>query len=382
VEVAAKPPDSTADIGDIAIAAAKEAAARLNDPNPRICQNAIDALGQMADNAIPHAKLMGSRLSDPDLGVRKAVIRAFAKLGPAAIGGAPDVATHFSHTEEVVRRSSMQALLALAPYDGETASAGAAAAAAELENSNPVARFTAAECLMGFGPIAAPHGDRLAKCLEDEDTRVRISTVRALVAIGPKAVSSLSQIKKRLDHSSRDTRRAAVDAMRGLSPVCAKFADSVGKLLHEEPSEQSEEVLRQRVQILEILGGADSNALPYLHEIAKELESGDWGIRRAAIQAFEDLGAVGGKSADEVAKRLLHQDAQVRRAAAETLGRMRNHAGGYSHRVEGMLDTEEDPDVRSACERAVKMLLEVGALAVEEPCTPLSAKKAGRRQPR
>merc|ERR1711865_153854 len=98
----------------------------------------------------------------------------------------------------------------------------------------------------------------------------------------------------------------------------------------------------------------------YLEEIAKALEDKDWGLRRVAIEALCDLQEHGDAAAAEVARRLLHHDPDVRRAAAEALGRMGLHAGEYGHRVEGLLDTEEDPDVKSTCADACDMLYAAG----------------------
>merc|ERR1712014_33028 len=100
-----------------------------------------------------------------------------------------------------------------------------------------------------------------------------------------------------------------------------------------------------------------------LEDILHEMESDDWRLRRAIMHCVEDLGVhAAGFGAKEVAKRLLHPEPDVRRTAVECLGRMGVRAGPLSHRVEAMLDTEEDEDVKKVCVIACDRLRKCGAL--------------------
>mmetsp|Transcript_117046 Transcript_117046/g.377713 ORF Transcript_117046/g.377713 Transcript_117046/m.377713 type:complete len:185 (-) Transcript_117046:171-725(-) len=182
--------------------------------------------------------------------------------------------------------------------------------------------------------------------------------------------SNLKHVKKRLSAESPDARRAAVDAMRGLSKVCPEYVQVMGKLLQEDADDF------QRVQILDIFGGAAANAQPYLLDIVKELEHPDWAVRRAAIECLQDLGEHATPTASQVARRLLHHDPDVKRAAAEALGRMGVHAGGYGHRIQGTLDTEEDPDVRRACEVALQLLEAAGDMDGTPPTSPVAVRRS------
>jgi HEAT repeat protein len=348
---------------ETARAAATEAAARLKSEDPGVRRNAIDTLSHMGRCATPHASEIGERLADPDISVRNAAVRAFTVLGTAAAGGAPEAGVLLAHADPVVRRTGARGIIALAAHSGAAAADGVAA---QLHHQNPTTRTAAALCLADLGPLAAPHGKELAQLLEDEDVHVRCAAVRALAHAGPKVAAHMAHIKARLGHSNPNTRRAAVDTIRSLAGTCASFAQAMGKTLHEETQQQTADVIRQMQQILTILGGAGRNAVPYLADIARELEAGDWAIRQASIEALCDLGEHADKAAKEVARRLLHPDRDTRRAAAEALGRMGTHAGEYGRRVEALLDTEEDEDVRRTCEVAAQRLHEAGVLHNED----------------
>merc|ERR1712187_1074709 len=213
--------------------------------------------------------------------------------------------------------------------------------------------------MVEFGSLSAPHGPELAKLLDEPLIETRFVAVRALIAAGPDvAETSLKVIRKRLEHESADVRRAAVDTIRGLAPQSEQVANSIGKILIEEEEDGTEESVRSRIQVLEILGGAGANAAPFLIEIAKTLEASDWRIRRATIESLADLGPHAKDAAREVSRRMLHHDPDVRRAAVEALGRMGKNAGQHGARIEGMIETEEDPDVKQACVAAFKMMQE------------------------
>jgi len=371
VEIA-NAPDAPASIPPlVADTAAKEVAMRLKEDDPRIRQNAVEALGRMGEAARAHMKAMAALLADEDISVRNAVVKACTTLGVVAAEAAEQVADHLSHEDDAVRRSANLAVIALSEHSGEET---AKVVAKQLEWSNVVVKRWILLTMVELGPLSAPHGKILASMLEDEDGGIRATAIRALVAASPGvAQSSLKWVFRRMEHTNRDVRRAAVDAMRALAPLCPTYAQAIGKSLHEEDGpKQGENINRQRIDVLTILGGAGSNAEPYLEEIATELEDKDWGVRRAAVEALEDLGEVAAPAARYVARRLLHHEPDVRRSAAEALGRMGVHCGAYAQRVEELAETEEDEDVKLTCERAVDMLNQAGAFATSEPPSPWS----------
>lgn len=343
--------------------AAQETAAKLSSEDQAARETALETLSEMGACAAPYAAQIGACVSDPNLSVRNAAIEAFAALGAWVSDGSLAAGEGLSHSDAAVRRSAERALVALSEHSGEAAATGAAA---QLEKQDAVARHAACVCLAKLGPLAGPHGKSLSACLEDIDSKVRLAAQRALVNAGPNALPSLEHIRKVLNSNNPDARRTAVDTMRGLSAACPQFAQAVGRTFHED-SGVGADVTRERIQAVKVLGGAGANARPYLRDVVKALEAVDIAERRAAIEALEDLGEHAGPVAEQVARCLLHADADVRRAAAEALSLMGVHAGHCLHRLEGMVDTEEDPDVRHACEQALELVRESGAIGIASP---------------
>jgi len=275
-----------------------------------------------------------------------------------ALAGIGAVAERLRHPEKEIRRAATKAVHALAAHSGGEAAAAVAGQVSQCATS-PERRYLLL-VLADMKELAAPHGKVLADLLEDPEASVRAAAVRALVSAGPKvAPSSLKHVKRRLEHEDPDVRRAAMDAMRALSSTCPSYAQSVGKLLNEDQEVPTEESIRYKIAILTILGGAATNAEPYLENLTDALNDKDWGVRRAAVESLVALGEHATPAAADVAQRLLHHDPDVRRAAAECLGRMGVHSGKYAGHVEGAVETEEDDDVRRACEKAAAQLAQL-----------------------
>jgi len=297
------------------------------------------------------------------------VVATCTSLGVVATEAVVQLAEFLNHQDDAVRRSAHLAVMALADHSGNEV---AIAVVKQLQFGDVVTKRWILLTMVELASLGAPHGKILASMLEEQDIGVRETAIRALVAAAPGvAQSSLKWVFKRMEHANRDVRRSAVDAMRALAPLCPSYAQAVGRSLQEEAPEPGEDTNRQKIAVLSILAGAGANAEPYLEEMAVDLEDKDWGVRRAAVEAFEDLGEYAAPAAAEVARRLLHHEPDVRRAAAEAIGRMGIHAGAYANRVEGLLDTEEDEDVKAACQRAVDMLTEVGAFEISRPASPM-----------
>jgi len=340
--------------GEPAERAAEMVAQRLNHEDPKIRQNSLVGLSRILVSqqvsCAPYTSPMCSMVTDPNLSVRNELLRVIARLGPLVVEGASLFAAALGHEEEKMRRSGKRALLELS----KTCGAEVAQSITEpLKSDNRITRLAALDCFASLGPLAGPHGPELAGHLEESDPEIRLHTVHAIISAGKSMQPHHSEIKRRIHHENPDISRAAVKTLRGLAPVCGKVARSAFKDLEEEPE------LKTRMMAVEVIGGAKHNA-KHLEEVAKALEDKDWNLRRCAIEALCDLEEHADAIAGEVARRLLHHDPDVRRAAAEALGRMGLHAGEYGHRVEGLLDTEEDEDVKATCAEACEMLYKAG----------------------
>mmetsp|Transcript_79308 Transcript_79308/g.137507 ORF Transcript_79308/g.137507 Transcript_79308/m.137507 type:complete len:597 (-) Transcript_79308:18-1808(-) len=399
--------------------AAQEVAARFTHESSYVRQNAVKALARMGDMATPHSVALGKRIRDPVISVRNEVIRTVKALGVLVADGAGALGEGLAHEDPVFRRAAKRAIYALWEAEHERLAAvkeeaeaakakvteleaskkeakkiepppkareeieriltkienakvvvekaealvaevaaaevkagadTAAGAALQLQSENPVTRLAALDCLAELKHLAAPHGPEMAQLLEDEDVTVRSTAVHALICAGQNMQPHLKAIKKRCRHSERDVQRAAVAALRGLACVCPNYARSAEHDLQEETE------VHPRRQALEVLAGAAANVEPYLPDIVLCLEDNDWAIRRQTIETLADLKEHGRKAAGEVARRLTHHDRNVRRCAAEALGRMGKHSGDYGHRVEDLAATEEDEDVKRTAVEACELL--------------------------
>lgn len=344
--------------------AAQAAADCLEHEDPRVRQNAVESLALFSDSAAPHASRLAKRLTDTDGSVRRSVATACTTLGVVATEAAEDVSRLTNHQEDCVRASARNAAFALSTHSGPDVAA-AVIQALQVCSDASVRRETL-DLMCDLGALMAPHGKVLASFLDDADFGVRCCAIRAMVSAGPNVSgSSLEHVLRRTEQQDRDLRRSAVDAMRALAPMCPQYAAAVGKSLQE-----TAETIQQRCDVFRILGGAGANAGPFLEDMSYGLDDKDWAVRRATIEAFEDLKEYATEAAPHVARHLLHHSPNVRRAAAETLGRMGLHCGPYANRVEAMLDTEEDEDVLHTCQQAHQMLLDCGAYETKHPTSP------------
>lgn len=337
--------------GEPAVRAAAMLAQRLHHEDPKIRQNALEALSRMGPLCAPYVETMCNMVTDANLSVRNELLRVIARLGRLLVEGASVFAAALGQEEEKMRRSGKRALLELSHSCGPEV---ARSITEPLKSETKITRLAALDCFATLGALAGPHGPELVGHLEELDSDVRLSSVHTIVSAGKSMQPHYAEIKKRLHHENPDVSRAAVKTLRGLAPVCPKIARSAFKDLEEEPE------LQTRMMAVEVIGGAGHNGTSHLVEVAKALEDKDWGLRRCAIEALCDLQEHADAIAGEVARRLLHHDPDVRRAAAEALGRMGLHAGEYGHRVEGLLDTEEDEDVKGTCAAACEMLYAAG----------------------
>lgn len=341
--------------------AAIKTAERLQDEDPRIRRQAVEVLTQMGPFAAPYCEGIASTLADRDIHVRNSVIHALGYLGVEARGGIAKAGEQLGHSDAAVRRSAAKAMVAIAAHSGEEA---AEAVHPRLSSPDPAVRVIALEVMSSLGPLAAPYGSSLAKLLADRSPRVPEAAARALISAGPKVVKYLKHIKAHLLSENPKHRAAAELAMRGLSSQSAHVAAFASSMLRDHQTEDGSVVYQayHRVHALRVLASAQENAVPYLNDLVNEMDRRDWALRRAAMEAFEELGVHARKAAREVAKRLSSPDKDIRRAAAETLGRMGKNATVYGQQLVGALRLESDRHVRDACEDAVERLKDAGVL--------------------
>eukprot|EP00441_Pelagodinium_beii_P018047 CAMPEP_0197657864 /NCGR_PEP_ID=MMETSP1338-20131121/44889_1 /TAXON_ID=43686 ORGANISM="Pelagodinium beii, Strain RCC1491" /NCGR_SAMPLE_ID=MMETSP1338 /ASSEMBLY_ACC=CAM_ASM_000754 /LENGTH=610 /DNA_ID=CAMNT_0043234331 /DNA_START=47 /DNA_END=1877 /DNA_ORIENTATION=- len=387
-------------VGQLAV---EEIGMRLSSENPEVRRLSIECLNQLDAIAEPYASKLGKLIADKDIGVRNAAKYSFKVLGPYANGGAMNVAQLLWHGDPVIRKHALTTIHVIKSHSGSVAVEAVAkqfeiieksqttaaedrarkAAGKDKEKAFTTDRTSALRIIMTtlceFGLLAAPYAKIIIEFLDLQDVRLRAVAVRCLICCGADAANHLKIIRKKLDHPDPDVRRAAVDVLRGLGPLSPIVANTMGKVLLEDASESDGNAMRQRVQVLRILGGSGKNAKKFLSDIARELESSDFQVRRAALEAFVDLEEHASSACVEISRRLLHADPVIRRAAVETIGRMGIHAGAYIGRVEALADTEEDPDVKNAVKAAMELTKHIARDDVASPKGAQSPEPKRRR---
>lgn len=369
----------TAEVGGLAV---QEIAARLAHENREIRELAVNTVAQLGAAAAPYGKKLGSLVADPEIPVCVAASSAFEQLGPHADAGIEELVKHLGHQQEFFRRQAHKTLLVCSQQSGPEVVKFAVKYLTELQprrkeerekdaksgrRTPPGSKGSSDEApvvvvirmlltlLCDLKALVAPHVKVLIPCMEDPNPDIRAPAIRCLIAAGPEVVSGsgLKLLRKRMESRDVMVSKAAVEVLRGLSPLNPTIAGTIGPVLWEEPQDTLPETMRQRSLVLNILGGSGANAKKFLEHIAREMETSDFKVRRAAMEAFVDLKEHSLPASAEIAKRLIHADPLVRRLAVECVQLMGPYGAKMLPRVKGLLDTEEDPDVIHAAKRAL-----------------------------
>jgi len=390
--------------------AVMEIAQRLAHDKPEIRELALSTLSQMGAAAVPYGKKLGQMVADDEVSVVVAAVAAWQQLGPHAASGIEEVVKILHHQQEFYRRQAHKVLLDAAQESGEDVIEYVIKALTDLQSKRkedrdkqsgrrtpPGSKGSSEEapvkvvlravltllCDLGpmqgdMGPLVAPHMKAIVTFIEDPDIDIRAVAIRCLIAAGPEVVSGngYKVLRKKMELRNVTISKAAMDVLRGLAPINPVIAGTIGQVLWEESLDQLPETMRQRSMVLNVLGGAQANAKKFLEYIAREMESADFKVRRAAMEAFVDLKEHAVPASPEIAKRLIHADPLVRRLTVECIQLMGVHGIKLLPRVKGLLDTEEDPDVIHAIKRALEGK---GGLAADVLSKPRRASIGTRR---
>lgn len=391
-------------VGQLAV---EEIARCLDHKEAHVRTLAIESLNRLGSTASVYAKKLAALTNDPDVSVRNAATASFKILGAYCNDGIETVAGLMRNPNYRTRNDAKKLLHIIKAHSGKRVaeavydqlvildrekspskqkarvSPSRKAELAKLCDWPTGMRFVMTT-LCELGELCAPYLKLIADYIEHKDVEIRGVAVRTLIAGGAEVANNMRIIRSRLTHPDPDVSRAALDVLRGLGPLNPTIATNFGKLLQEDSEGAGPDVIRMRYQALKILGGCEHHTKRFLSDIARELEHGDFQIRRGAMETLIDLKQHAVPAGIEVSRRLLHADPVVRRTAVETLGRMGVHAGEYMGRVEGLVDTEEDPDVQKAIAYAVNAAKETLGenFKSESPKSPKARKVDAKKQDR
>lgn len=218
----------------------------VDDPDPEVAANVVDALVSLGEAVVPRAS---RALQNPEY--RPFALRVLTRLGPKAEG-------------------AVAALTELIP------------------DASPDDCASIHFALAAIGPGAAPATDALVQGLANEDKRVRHSALYALRMIGPAARSSVPSLLKLIAGEDAFDAQAAAWALASIAPTDASVAAKIVPVLMRGLSSPEENVRAECAEALGTLGPAAKQAATALARLAQEDDS--LLVRESAAAAAAQIG--------------------------------------------------------------------------------------------
>jgi HEAT repeat protein len=219
--------------------------ALINDPNPDVQTNAVDAIAGLGESVVPK---VNNGLKNPQL--RHAAVRVITKLGPKAAG-------------------SVESLI-------ETAN-----------GAEPKLRTDIQLALGAIGPAAAPATDMLVKSIKSSDAGERESALYALGKIGPGAKAAIKPLLDRVKSDDSFDALAAALALSTIAPNDKAVRDEIVPELVKGLSNSDEQSRLESIGALVQLKSA-GKATAALEKAAKD--DGSEVVRAAAEAALTSGG--------------------------------------------------------------------------------------------
>jgi HEAT repeat protein len=241
-------------MGPPAAEAVPELIAVLDDPEERVGQEAVEALGQIGKAAVP--ALIDALVKATAWRVRRGAAAALSRIGPAAAGAVPTLINAVRGPKMEIRRAAAEALGKIGPPAAE------AAIPALVETLGGRATMAvlaaAAEALGAMGPAATTAVPRLTILLKDDRWQVGSAAAEALGKIGPTAADAVSElIAVALDSAKwRPAVAAAIVAIGKIGPVKPEVIPTLVRALKNHEGEAA--------QALGMIGPAAAEAIPAL----------------------------------------------------------------------------------------------------------------------
>jgi len=210
--------------------------ALLNDPNPEMHSNAIDAIAGLGESVVPR---VCNGLKNPQL--CSAAVRVLTKLGPKASGAVPQLIEAGQTADPKTKTEIQFAFAAIGP---------AAAPATEfliesLASKDDGERESALLALRKIGPGANKATQRLTRLMQADDSFTAIAAALALSRIAAGDAKTLElvvpKLVKGLSHADEQTRLECIDALDELGPA----AKSAGAALKAAANNDSSAMVRE-----------------------------------------------------------------------------------------------------------------------------------------
>lgn len=353
----------------------------LDDEDPEVRMEAIVALGQIGPAARAAVPALQQKLASDIPGVRYTAVFALAEIGdPSSVR---PLEQSQSSDDPLLSALSAWALARLQPEnqarlkkavdllvpalasDDDSTQALAARALGELqapremvapllattlEKATPETQARMIDAMAGLGPLAAT---RAAAALSDERLRVfaarllqrigadakeavpaltkaissdsiehefRTEVHFALGSIGPAAKEAVPALIKALEHADEDVRFSACYALGQIGPDAHEAAAALRQNLAREDAQLQ---MVSAWALVRIEGASEELSHQVLPVLVKGLSHERAVIRSEAARMLGEFGSAAQSAAASLETALRDSDAEVRRAAADALGRVR-----------------------------------------------------------
>jgi HEAT repeat protein len=315
----------------------------LEDKQAGVQYAAIFALGNMGDKAAPAASAIKSRLKFDDPFVQAISAWALVKIeGESAMEQAlPVLIASLKSDDERARLAAARSLLELKP---DPAVVGPELVKA-LKDKNPQVVGNVIDALATLG---APMVEKAIPALKDKELRSQAAVL--LGRLGADSKAAVPALVESLKDEDRDeVRRDVILALAAIGPDAKAAASAlVEDLGHENP--------RVQVSVTFALGKIGPAAKAALPQIKKNLESEDETLAAVSAWALPRIAPADASVAKLVVPKmtaaLKHEDAFVRREAAETLGMLGPQAKAAAEALEE-LTKDADEGVAAAAKEAL-----------------------------
>lgn len=205
-----------------------------------------------------------------------------------------------------------------------------------------------------LGEQLEPQHQRILTALKDTDSNVRWGAARLLGKVGKFSVPSAEQLAAALSDESWCVRRAAAESLGNLGAAAAPYTD---QLLSTALNDTDSDVRRAATEAFGFQGEAAARHANSLAAFISDRDENKY-VRISAMSALASLGAtVAGQHLKRFGEDALQAgEAEVRIAAARTLGSLGAAAMDCRDVLETVSERDVDESVRQAAAEALEAI--------------------------
>eukprot|EP00930_Biecheleria_cincta_P057038 TRINITY_DN4303_c1_g3_i1.p1 TRINITY_DN4303_c1_g3~~TRINITY_DN4303_c1_g3_i1.p1 ORF type:complete len:861 (+),score=228.71 TRINITY_DN4303_c1_g3_i1:44-2626(+) len=331
-----------------------QVAALVDDPDVGVQEQALRTMSQLGSRGVRYCDLIAKKLNTGEKSVK---LSALAALGSLGAGQASDVLAYLDHPDLDLAAGACKAL------GGMKATSAASKVAQKLDSGDAELAIAACESLSAMDREV----DAIAKQLASTSARVKAAAVRALKTM-TRAEDFAPPVALLVGDQDSYVRIGAAESIEAMGEKASSQAATLAKYL----SNSSPGVVAAAAYALGTIGASETAAL----ESALDIDEEDMStrmlstagvqsklpaeLRKPACAAATTLGSLNStKSAQKLVDRLNSKDWEIRAAAVNALGQLASESGRFESQI---LDLLKDPSpvvVAGAC-RALGKIAETG----------------------